>query len=176
MNYEDYNEIVWQPRRDKTTGELVAMPIHQEDMVNPLNGIVCLREIPDEFNRIVVKDENGVAFREVGNSDEIKNSTDFYVNYGTRKMFFHRDVMGEKVIIDFYGIGCEYLSCSAIFTKLDQEGNVVELLSDIIEKGREYIRAVDTFGGAVVVMNSIDSKVELAEKTLDKTQNMLNIS
>ena len=77
MNYEDYNEIVWQPRRDKTTGELVSMPIHQEDMVNPLNGIVCLREIPDEFNRIVVKDEYGVAFREVGNSDEIKNSTDF---------------------------------------------------------------------------------------------------
>lgn len=163
------SRVVQQIRRDKTTGNIVSVPIHETVLTSNNKSVIALREISNEWERVQVKDENGNSLNEVFSIDDIIDETKYYVDYSYGNVYFHIDVAGKLMQLDYYGIGNEYLSASAIFTKLDKDGNVIELLSDIIEKGRDYIDAITIFGTAVDVINQLNISIQEGKDVVDRS-------
>ena len=161
------SRVVQKIRRDETTGNIKSVPIHETVITR--NGIIALREIPNEWERIQINDKNGNSFNEVFSIDNIKSKNDYYVDYSYGNIYLHNDTFGELLQLNYYGIGNEYLSANAIFTKLDRDGNIIELLSDIIEQGRDYIDAVNAFGTTVEILNMLDIKINEAQIIIDKS-------
>ena len=144
-------------RRDINTNTIISVPIVQTDYINPLSPIITLWEIPTEFDGVQVQNEDLTYKIRVFNADEIINSTYFYVK--GQDVYFHISEVGKKVIMSYQGCGSQKFSSSLVYTKVDDEGNISELLSDVIDGGKDAIEAISTLGSAVEIINELDTTI-----------------
>ena len=69
---ENYKPIIHQYRRDLVTNNIVAEPRHEETIVNPYTSLICLTEIPQEWERVKITDmETNTIMVEVYNIEDI---------------------------------------------------------------------------------------------------------
>ena len=154
------SRVVQQIRRDEVTGNITSMPIHEDVITSTNKSVIALREICDEWKRVKVKDENDKPLTEVFSIEEITDKSKYFVDYDYSNVYFHIDVAGKLMKLDYYGIGSEYLSYTAVFTKLDKYGNVIETLADIIDGGKEIIETVKIFGGVTNVLQTLKNMAD----------------
>ena len=168
------SRVVQQIRRDEVTGNITSMPIHEDVITSTNKSVIALREICDEWKRVKVKDENDKPLTEVFSIEEITDKSKYFVDYDYSNVYFHIDVAGKLMKLDYYGIGSEYLSYTAVFTKLDKYGNVIETLADIIDGGKEIIETVKIFGGVTNVLQTLKTKITEGNQVIAKAQEKVN--
>ena len=126
------------------------------------------------MEKVKVKDENDKPLVEVFSIEEITDKSKYFVDYDYSNVYFHIDVAGKLMKLDYYGIGSEYLSYTAVFTKLDKYGNVIETLADIIDGGKEIIETVKIFGGVTNVLQTLKTKITEGNQVIAKAQEKVN--
>ena len=154
--------IISQFRTDPITGAKIKQRLEITTKVNPLTPIISLEEIPDKASEVRIQNALGEYLIRVYNMSDIISNQYFYVNHEQQKVYVHSSLMGQEVTTTFDGIGGQKISSQNIFTKVDDEGSIVELLSDVIDGGKDAITAMETIGGAVEVINMLDEKIEMA--------------
>jgi hypothetical protein len=155
--------IISQFRTDPITGEKIKQRLQITTKVNPLTPIISLEEIPDKASEVRIQNALGEYLIRVYNMSDIISEQYFYVNHEQQKVYVHSSLMGQEVITIFDGIGGQKISSQNIFTKVDDEGTTItQLLSDVIDGGKEALIAMETIGNAVDVINMLDEKIEMA--------------
>ena len=157
----DYRNTINSMRIDPATGVIVSVPIEQKDTVYDHSPIIPLWEIPDKNNRVQCKNLNNTYKVEVFNIKDVEISGEnyFYVDYNNQTVYFHSLAKNKTVTLIYRGCGNRRLSSSLIYTKLDSEGEVSEILSDVLEGGKDAITAISTLGNAIDVINELDATI-----------------
>lgn len=160
-------QIVCQYYKDKN-GNPMSYHIRRKHQISPKNYQIQLDGIPDEYRGIEVIEPIGLY--RVYNADEI--TEDSYWVRDDGNVFFHESRACQNVMLDYYSIGLPVVGAGRIYTLLDEEGNVIETLEDILEKGKTVIEALKTMSDVIVAINDLKTSTHEAIKvisTLDDT-------
>lgn len=160
-------QIVCQYYKDKN-GNPMSYHIRRRHQISPKNYQIQLDGIPDEYRGIEVIEPLGLY--RVYNADEI--TEDSYWVRDDGNIFFHESRACQNVMLDYYSIGLPVVGAGRIYTLLDEEGNVIETLEDILKKGKTVIEALKTMNDVIVVINDLKTSIYEGIKvvnTLDAT-------
>jgi len=160
MPYTDYGyldplHIVWRkgtpedPYTDRIEYIVVA------------NQTVILSEIPDKVFRVRIHGMKEISyenFTTVG----IK-SDEFYVNYSTGVIFFHKDKEAETLTIRYKGRGFIQYPADRIYHK-DKINNVVKSLSNIIDESNQKLNLAE------IKIKEVEKVIGRAEEKIEETQ------
>lgn len=143
-------QIVCQYYKDKN-GNPMSYHIRRNHQVSPKNYQIQLDGVPDEYRGIEVIEP--IGFSRVYNPDEITEKTYWVRNDGN--VFFHKTMACKEVKMDYYSIGLPVVGCGRIYTLLDEEGNVIETLEDILSKGKTVVEALKTMNDVIVTIDEL---------------------
>lgn len=132
----------------------ISVQLSELKQIIDVHSCIVLNQLPDEFQSIDVE-----GYTEVDSLDKVSGKT-FKVDYANGVLYFHPNNVGKMLTIDYYGTGYTLLSASRIITKYDKFGNVLETLEELIDKAKLYIKAIESLGGAVEVINKLDADIE----------------
>jgi hypothetical protein len=102
------------------------------------NAQVILTETPDYFHRVKVIGE-AIEWSEVQYGELEENQ--FHVDYNTKTVVFNSIHAGKQLTFEYMGTGNSFISADLVYT-IQENNNVIEVLSDIIEGGREGLEAM----------------------------------
>lgn len=137
LKYNDPLKVIW--RKGDSTDPFPPL----SDTQKIINNTVLLKEIPDEFNRVVI---NG--YSEITNGEP--TSTQFKVDYRFGIVFFNSSEEGKTVKVDYFGRGQILHPASRVYIH-NENPDVVEILQDLVDDGKH---AIDALGG---LANAIDT-------------------
>lgn len=129
-----------------------------------VNGttFIMLPQYPSPNHRFIIKD-----FIEVGNREDIVKKNEFWVDYKEGFVYFHPSLQDTWITIkEFYGIGINRIDAKRIVTKLDANGNVVQVLQDIIDAYKEIFEAL---ANAMQLVKDVQHSLEVLESTQNPT-------
>lgn len=135
----------------------ISVQLYELKPVIDVHSCIVLNQLPDEFHGIEIE-----GFTQVYDIDKI-STKNFKVDYANGVLYFHPNNIGKMLTINYYGIGCTLLSASRIYTKYDKYGNVLETLEEFIDKAKLYIKAIESLGGAVEVINKLDADIKAGD-------------
>ncbi|MCH1964448.1 hypothetical protein MCG45_16580 [Clostridium perfringens] len=168
-------QIVCQYYKDKD-GNPMSYHIRRKHQISPKNYQIQLDGIPDEYRGVDVIEPIGLY--RVYNADEI--TEDSYWVRDDGNVFFHESRACQNVMLDYYSIGLPVVGAGRIYTLLDEEGNVIETLEDILEKGKTVIEALKTMSDVIVAINDLKTSayegikvVNTLDSTIDKGYELL---
>lgn len=155
-------QIVCQYYKDKN-GNPMSYHIRRRHQISPKNYQIQLDGIPDDYRGIEVI-EPSELYR-VHNADEI--TEDSYWVRDDGNVFFHKSRACQEVMLDYYSIGLPVVGAGRIYTLLDEEGNVIETLEDILKKGQTVIEALKTMNDVIVVINELKTSIYEGTKVIN---------
>lgn len=133
---------------------------YEKHVINP-NGLVQLRNIPSIHTVFNITTKNGVEVVKYNKVDEIINQTDFTVDYTNGLLTFHSSQINKEIQVSYTNaIGRLSISSDRIFTKTDNQGNIVQTLNTLIDEGREVLSNLETIGGANKIINELKGYME----------------
>ena len=162
-------QIVCQYYKDKN-GNPMSYHIRRKHQISPKNYQIQLDGIPDEYRGIEVIEPIGLY--RVENADEI--TEDSYWVRDDGNVFFHESRACQNVMLDYYSIGFPVVGAGRIYTLLDEEGNVIETLEDILEKGKTVIEALKTMSDVIVTINDLKTSTYEAIKVISTLDNTID--
>lgn len=162
-------QIIADYNRDNE-GNIIKQNVEMVTKVHPLVPIVILEQIPDKFSNISVE-YNNVKLIKVDNLDEITSSNKFFVDYEKQRLYVSDTLLGKKLIIKYMGIGSLRVDSSMVVTRQDENGNVVELLSDILEGNSEAFELINDLGTISNILSLLDSKITNGNEVIDIINN-----
>lgn len=159
MIVENDNGVISDYYKDLNTGIPIVKIKTEKQTVNSLKNVIQLIETPDEQERVTIVDSTDMV--EVDNYEDLTEENQYWVDYNSPlgNIYFHPSKKAQTYHIKYGSKGYTLISANKIFTKLDEQGNVVEVLSDIIEQGREIIDELLILGGAVQVFYKLQQAI-----------------
>lgn len=138
-------------------GNPMSYHIVRKFTISPNNYQIQLDGIYDKHKGVEVIEPEGL-FR-VYNHDEIAPNKYFVRADGN--VFFDSSMASKTVKVDYYSIGLPCIGAGRIYTLLDDKGNVIETLQDILKAGQLVVDSLKTMGDVKIVIDEIQtSKTE----------------
>ena len=97
------------------------------------------------------------------------------MDYAGGRVYFHSSLKGTAIRYRYGDKGYNLISANRVFTKLDENGSVVELLSDLIDQTREYIAILGTFEQATIVIKKLEQNITKAETLHNNLSNDIEV-
>ncbi|MGL6184706.1 MAG: carbohydrate binding domain-containing protein [Clostridium chrysemydis] len=132
-------------------GNPMSYHIIRNFQISPNNYQIQLDGVYDKHKGVEVIEPSGL-FR-VYNHDELSENR-YYVR-ADGNVFFDKSMAGKIVKVDYYSIGLPCIGAGRIYTLLDDKGNVIETLQDILQAGQTVIESLKTFGDVKIVIDEI---------------------
>lgn len=172
MPYSDYNyldplHIVW--RR----GDESDPYIDKIEYIVVANQTIILSEIPDKVFRVRINGLKEISYEKFTTTNI--QPDEFYVNYSTGVVFFHKDMEAKTITVRYKGRGFIQYPADRIYHK-DKINNVVISLSRIIDESNTKLNLAQIkvdeiekiIGEAEIKINEmkevIDSTMEAIER------------
>lgn len=129
----------------------ISVSLTELKQIIDVHSCIVLNQLPDEHYGMNID-----GFTEVYDVEDVTTRS-YKVDYANGVLYFHPNNIGKMIQVNYSGIGCTLLSASRIYTKYDKYGNVLETLEELIDKGKLYIQAIESLGGAVEVINRVEN-------------------
>ena len=130
---------------------------------------LILNEIPSRNHDIYIS-----GYNQVFNQDEIINENDFWVDYIHGLIYFHESKMGQKITIDeYFGLGNMLIDATRVVTKVDDRGNIVQVLEDLLEA---YPNLIAKLEEAIVMCDRLELDMEKLNELWEKVTRTQNPS
>lgn len=152
---------------DPDTKKPITIPVTEKQQIHPLKNLIQMVGEVKKNKKIQIIDRDMIP---VNKAEKITQPYHYYVDYEQNLIHFHPDIAGQTVEYKYEDMGVTVISANKIFTKQDAKGNVVELLEDIIEYGREAIDVMTTIGGVAIIMKRLEDDIKEGYKVSDKIQ------
>lgn len=143
-------------RNTDSNGSPISVKLVELRQVMDNHSCVVLSQIPCEVNRVTID-----GFTEVFDIENLDYKS-FRVDYAQGVVYFHPFNVGKGVTIEYYGTGFEMISASRIFSKLDKNGNTIDVLEHILERSELQLDLVESLGGAIKVIEKLDIDIKSA--------------
>lgn len=95
-----------------------------------VNGRIILKEVPDLFTKVTVKDSNGNFLYETTNLT--LNANEYRVDYSLGIVYFNSSNEGKEFTFDYQGVGLIAFPASRIWTR-ESNGEITETLQGLID-------------------------------------------
>ena len=95
-----------------------------------VNSRVILKEVPDLFTKVTVKDSNGNFLYET--TSLTPNANEYRVDYSLGIVYFNSSNEGKEFTFDYRGVGLVAFPTSRIWTR-ESNGEIVETLQELID-------------------------------------------
>ena len=151
--------------KDEVTGQFIKEKVNTTLKVHPLQPIIFMESMCDEFIGVKLQDKLGNYLIRVNNKNEI-DATHFYLSNNEQKIFVDPSYMAELMTIEYYSIGGFKFSDKLIATQYDESNTVIETLNDIITQGRASIDFYNASGSATILLSELTTKNTEALNTL----------
>lgn len=160
LNYDQFNgdALIFKYNLDEY-GNPISIKVDKEEKQVSVHGTIQLEYVPDEYNRVVMLNEDNAQMTEVFNRDEIKPNT-YYIDYNNGVAYLDKSQFGKTKIYNYYKKGLQLIGCSRIYDEHDTMGkNVVMTLQEMIDKGKEAIRILIDFGDAYHIITRLERDI-----------------
>lgn len=154
--YNDNSSILYERLYDSVTGNPIIIPTTEVQECNN-HGIITLSLIPNESEGLEFPELNNM--HEVYNSEDVVGENDFYCNYKRGDVYLHESKWHKKTKISYKGEGISFIGANRVYTQRDKDGNVVQTLDYIIEKGMEAIESLLIIGSAIQVLYRLEQDI-----------------
>lgn len=175
LNYDQFNgdALIFKYNLDEY-GNPISIKVDKEEKQVSVHGTIQLEYVPDEYNRVVILNEDNTQMTEVFNRDEIKPNT-YYVDYNNGVVYLDKSQFGKTKIYNYYKKGLQLIGCSRIYDEHDISGkHVVLTLQEIIDAGREALRFLLDIGDAKKVIELLESLITEGKLTITNLENKKN--
>ena len=166
---EKYHDSLILKRNTDSQGNPVSINIVDIKPVMDNHSCIVLSQIPDEYHGLSIE-----GYSEVFDVENV-GAKDYKVDYANGVVYFNPVNIGKTITIDYKGIGCELIYCSRVASKLDAYGNVIETLEEMIEKGKNYLKLIETLGNAVTIINKLELEIKEGQTLYDLLHNDIAI-
>ena len=156
-----YHDSLILKRNVDSQGNPVSINIVDMKPVMDNHSCIVLSQIPDEYYRLNIE-----GYSEVFDVENV-GAKEYKVDYANGVVYFNPVNIGKTITIDYKGIGCELIYCSRVASKLDVYGNVVETLEEMIDKGKNYLKLIETLGNSVTIINKLELEIEEGQTLYD---------
>lgn len=175
LNYDQFNgdTLIFKYNLDEY-GNPISIKVDKEEKQVSVHGTIQLEYVPDEYNRVVMLNEDNAQMTEVFNRDEIKPNT-YYIDYNNGVAYLDKSQFGKTKIYNYYKKGLQLIGCSRIYDEHDISGkHVVLTLQEIIDAGREALRFLLDIGDAKKVIELLESLIAEGKLTITNLENKKN--
>ena len=134
---------------------------YEKHIINP-NGLVQLQNIPSPLHTVFdIRSKDGVTVIKYNKVEVISNKYDFTVDYINGILTFHNSQAGKEIQVSYTNsIGRLNISADRVFTRIDNQGNVVETLGTLLEEGKQTLSSLEVLGGATKVIAEMKGYIE----------------
>lgn len=175
LNYDQFNgdALIFKYNLDEY-GNPISIKVDKEEKQVSVHGTIQLEYVPDEYNRVIILNENNTQMTEVFNRDEITPNT-YYIDYNNGVAYLDKSQFGKTKIYNYYKKGIQLIGCSRIYDEHDISGkHVVLTLQEIIDAGREALRFLLDIGDAKKVIELLESLIAEGKLTITNLENKKN--
>ena len=97
LNYDQFNgdALIFKYNLDEY-GNPISIKVDKEEKQVSVHGTIQLEYVPDEYNRVVILNEDNTQMTEVFNRDEIKPNT-YYVDYNNGVVYLDKSQLNETI-------------------------------------------------------------------------------
>lgn len=126
------------------------------------NGKVQCKQNVYKKNGINIISPDGL--RRVNKPEQLLSTTSAYFIYEDRgEVLFSDDLIGQTVAFEYYGTGNPNIGDCRVFTTLDNNGNIIETINDIIKEGRDVLESIRALGNGIIILNKLEEVIQNAE-------------
>lgn len=116
---------------------------------------LILEEIPCEEYRVNID-----GYNEVLNLGDIQEENDYFVDYTSCVVYFHKSKMGQSITItDYWGMGLNFLGTNRIITRISADGRIIETLDDVISAYPDLLNKLQEAREKIVIMQGLLDRI-----------------
>lgn len=108
--------------------------------------------------------ENLVRVQNIEDLEELNRS--YYIDYINDKIMVSKDLIGQSFSLYFYSNGVFMISASKVFTRLDNDGNIIETLEEFLNNCRTVEEAMVKIEGLTQLLETVEVKQDNLEVLL----------
>lgn len=142
--------------KDEATGQIIKEKVKTTIKVHPLQPIIFMESMCDEFIGVKLQDKLGNYLIKTNNKNEV-DTTHFYLANNEQKIFVDTSYLAELMTIEYYSIGGYKFSDKLVATQYDESNTVIETLNDIVTKGRASIDFYNATGSAIQLQDDLEA-------------------
>lgn len=176
INYDQFNgdALIFKYNIDEH-GNPISIKVDKEEKQVSIHGTIQLEFVPDEYNRVVMLNEDNSQMVEVFNRDEIKLNT-YYIDYNNGIAYLDKAQFGKIKVYNYYKKGLQLIGCSRIYDEHDVTGkNVMMTLQEIIDAGKECIRILLDIGDAYQIITRLEKNIEIGSELHNTLNNDIEV-
>lgn len=176
INYDQFNgdALIFKYNIDEH-GNPISIKVDKEEKQVSMHGTIQLEFVPDEYNRVVILNEDNSQMVEVFNRDEIKSNT-YYIDYNNGIAYLDKTQFGKVKVYNYYKKGLQLIGCSRIYDEHDVTGkNVMMTLQEIIDAGKECIRILLDIGDAYQIITRLEKNIEIGSELHNTLNNDIEV-
>lgn len=153
LNYTDPTITKWEV---DNLGNKVSVEVQNESK-QIVGAKIVLEGMPDEYYRVQIE-----GFIEIDIKDKITNLNQFKVDYRkTGIVYFHPEIEAQTVVVErYYSKGLVYFPASRIWTKVDDQGEVIDTLDMSIDKIEFVNDSLVGYEDLISEANSVSSTLQ----------------
>lgn len=146
-------------------GDIAPVDVkYEKHTINP-NGLIQLRNIPSIHTVFCINGKEGITVVTYNKAESILDKYDFTVDYANGILTFHNSQVGKEIQVSYTNaIGRLMISSDRIFTKTDNQGNVIQTLNTLIEEGKTTLSNLEAIGGVFKVIEELKGYSEYAKQ------------
>lgn len=95
---------------------------------------------------------------------------EFYIDYASQIIYFNSKQIGQRIVFVAYDMGEDLILDHKICTLVDNNGNPIETLKDIIDSGFEAIDYLNDIGNAIDITNLLRAEIINGKNMSDDLQ------
>lgn len=136
-------------------------------VVNKNTYSITLNYVPSPTRTLTV--ENGKTL--LTETTGVPSSNQYVLDRENGLLLFNEAMKGKVMVINYSAIGLWCISADKVYTNVDNKGEIIETLEDLMRENREIIESIKTVGDASAVITQlqadIDSALGLADNIME---------
>lgn len=128
---------------------------NEHNIINKKTNTIMLDKIPSERG-IYVKYKNK-EFVEVQNNP---SQYEFVADRETSTLLFNPIMAGKEVEIDYSAIGKFCMSADKVYTNIDDNGDVIQTLDELLVENHKILESVKTVGDGATVITQLQANID----------------
>ena len=141
---------------------------------HPIEPVILLPQIPNEFNKIEVIFNNKHLIR-VDKIRDLDNADKIYIDYSKQKIYIHKDLMHKDLKIRYSGIGALKFDINNINYNQEDKLSIIESIDKVANNGEKIFEEClsEGFADKQEVLNELSTKIILGNKSIKDIDNVI---
>lgn len=142
---------------------------------HPIEPVILLPQIPNEFNKIEVIFENRHLIR-VDKIRDLDNADKIYIDYSKQKIYIHKDLMHKDLKVRYSGIGALKFDVNNINYNQEDKLSIIESIDKVANNGEKIFEEClsEGFADKQEVLNELLTKIALGNKSIKDIDNTVD--